>query len=279
MFGQAGADRWGLPRNVFNDAVQASVARAFGDRAPSARELDRYLASLHAADLALACACALGLEDAWDHFVREVRPILYRTADAIDPAGGARELADSLYADLYGIKEGSARQSLFRYFHGRSSLATWLRAVLAQRHVDLLRARRRTAPLPDQDDAVPAASALQPDPDRARLGALVQAAMRAAIDRLAAKDRMRLRSYYAVGMTLAQIGRITGEHEATVSRGLTRTRRELREAVEHHLREESRLGADEVARAFELAVDDPGTMDLQELFGAERKESAVDRSR
>ena len=35
------------------------------------------------------------------------------------------------------------RQSLFRYFHGRSSLATWLRAVLAQRVVDAVRVERR----------------------------------------------------------------------------------------------------------------------------------------
>lgn len=279
MFRQADAERWGLPRTDFDAAVRSSVARAFADRQPSARDLDRYLAGLHAADLALACACSLGIEAAWDHFVREHRPVLYRAADAIDPSGGARELADSLYADLYGIKDGSQRQSLFRYFHGRSSLATWLRAVLAQRHVDLVRVRRRTEPLPDHDEAVPAAPAPQPDPDRPRLVVLVQSAMRAAIDRLGAKDRMRLRSYYAVGMTLAQIGRITGEHEATVSRNLTRIRREVREKVERHLREESHLRAEEVARAFELAVDDPGTMDLQELLGAERKESTLDRSR
>jgi DNA-directed RNA polymerase specialized sigma24 family protein len=41
-----------------------------------------------------------------------------------------------LYADLYS-------KSLFRYFQGRSSLATWLRAVLSQRYVDRIRANRR----------------------------------------------------------------------------------------------------------------------------------------
>ena len=76
----------------------------------------------------------------------EYRPVLYRAADALDRHGGAREVADSLYAELFGIKNASGeRQSLFRYFQGRSSLATWLRAVLAQRYVDRLRAQRRLA--------------------------------------------------------------------------------------------------------------------------------------
>ena len=35
-----------------------------------------------------------------------------------------------------GSDDRGERRSLFRYFQGRSSLATWLRAVLAQRYVD-----------------------------------------------------------------------------------------------------------------------------------------------
>ena len=80
---------------------------------------------------------------------------------------GAREIADSLYAELYGIKNSAGeRQSLFRYFQGRSSLATWLRAVLAQRYVDRLRVQRRLEPLPDEESA--RAEATTPDPDRER---------------------------------------------------------------------------------------------------------------
>ena len=151
---RADGERWGLSAPALAAAVAAGAARAFAGREPSARELARYLDSLHLADLGLACACAAGHEAAWDHFVRELRPVLYRAADAIDPAGGARELADALYADLYGLDDRSGeRRSLFRYFHGRSSLATWLRAVLVQRHVDQLRAGRRTEPLPDDERA------------------------------------------------------------------------------------------------------------------------------
>ena len=270
LYRKSGAERWGLARDEFAAVVNASVDRAFAAARPSDRELDRYLGGLHLEDLALGCACAHGREPAWNHFVLEYRPALYRTADALDPTGGTRELADSLYADLFGLSDATDRRSLFRYFHGRSSLATCLRAVLAQRHIDALRARRRTEPLPE-DDSVSPAAAPSADPDRPRLVRLVVDALHLAIDALASKDRLRLRSYYVTQLTLAQIGRITGEHEATVSRQLSRTRRALRETVERHLREVSQLTAAQISRGLELALEDPGGMDLQQVM-AERKD-------
>ena len=142
LYREANAERWSVPQAAFTAALETSCAKAFAGVDAAPRDLERHFASLHLEDLALACACALGNTVAWDHFVLEMRPGLYRAADALDRTGAARELADSLYADLYGVDQrGGARQSLLRYFHGRSSLATWLRAVLAQRHVDRLQGR------------------------------------------------------------------------------------------------------------------------------------------
>ena len=53
--------------------------------------------------------------------------------------------------------------------------------------------------------------------------------------RLSDRDRLRLAWYYQQGMTLAQIGRLCHEHEATVSRHLSRTRKALRVDVEAQL--------------------------------------------
>ncbi len=78
------------------EALERSTAKAFAGRTPSNADLDRYNKSLHLADLALACACLSGHDAAWDHFVAEVRPALYRAADAIDRSGNAREVADAL---------------------------------------------------------------------------------------------------------------------------------------------------------------------------------------
>jgi RNA polymerase sigma factor (sigma-70 family) len=242
----------------------------------------------YAADLELARRCAAGEEDAWERFILEYRPLLYRAADALDPGGGARDLADSLYADLYGMPQGeSERRSLFRYFQGRSSLATWLRAVLSQRYVDRLRAQRRLDPLPDEDAAPPRGEgrrAEPPDPDRARHAGLLREALADGVDRLAARDRLRLACYYVRGLTLAETGRLLKEHEATVSRQLARTRKSLREAVERVLRSDHRLSAAQIAECFQFASEDAGPLDLGEMLGAQRpdgaarKKSAPDRS-
>src|SRR5439155_12841327 len=166
--------------------------------------------------------------------------------------GGARELADSLYADLYGLSDrGVERKSLFRYYHGRSSLATWLRAVLAQRHVDRIRAHRRVESLSDDETAaaIPVRTP-PPDPDRARFLLLIKDALAAALLRLPPRDRLRLASYYVQQLTLAEVGRLTGEHEATVSRHLTRTRRAIRLDLERQLRDEMKLSEAEIAQCF-----------------------------
>lgn len=276
-FEKAGAARWALTREEFGDALLASVRKSFPDGDPDRPEIHRYLSALHVADLALATACALGRERAWEHFILTHRPVLYRAADALNPSGGAREIADSLYADLYGLDDHTgARRTLFRYFHGRSSLATWLRAVLVQRYVDSLRVQRRAEPLEEDERAITKSVA---DPDRDHLVPLVERAVRAAIDALPAKDRLRLRSYYVSQLTLAEIGRITAEHEATVSRQLARTRRALRDEVQRHLREAAQLSEAQVHRALELAIEDPGALSLQRMFGAGRKNWAQDRSR
>src|SRR5262245_9948541 len=157
LYRTADAARWQVPLDAFADALERSVTKRFAGAAPTSSEIQKYLDSLHVADVALACACAAGHEAAWEHFILEQRPGLYRAAESIDRSGGGRELADSLYAELYGLRESdSGRQSLFRYFHGRSSLATWLRAVLTQRHIDAVRARARLEPLPEDAEVVDA---------------------------------------------------------------------------------------------------------------------------
>jgi RNA polymerase sigma factor (sigma-70 family) len=237
----------------------------------------------YARDLELARQCAAGDEAAWERFILEYRPILYRAADALDAGGGARDLADALYADLYGVAEaGAERRSLFRYFQGRSSLATWLRAVLSQRYVDRVRAQKRFERLPDDDrQAERSGHAGQPlDPNRMPHAALLRDALRHAVDRLDSRDRLRLGSYYVQELTLAQIARLFREHEATVSRQLKKIRRTLRDDVERQLRDDQGLSGAQIAECFTAAAEDAGPLDLAHLLGEDelRKKSADDRS-
>jgi RNA polymerase sigma factor (sigma-70 family) len=234
----------------------------------------------YARDLELARQCAAGEEQAWERFILEYRPQLYRAADALDPTGGARDLADSLYADLYGMPDsGGDRRSLFRYFQGRSSLATWLRAVLSQRYVDRLRERKRLEPLPE--DIAPSRPRADPiDPQRPRYLSLLRDALGRAVKALAPRDRLRLSCHYLQELTLAEIGRLLKEHEATVSRQLARTRRALREDVEQQLRDEAKLSEPQIAECFSAASEEAGPLDLRQLLGSDepRKKTAEDRS-
>lgn len=228
----------------------------------------------HEKDLELARACERGDETAWDRFMAEYRPILYRSADAIDPSGGAREVADSLYAELYGLKERDGqRKSLFAYFQGRSSLATWLRAILAQRYVDRIRGTRRLEELADNHVA-PSSS---PSVDHSRYAAAMHEALAAVVGALEPRDRLRVGCYYSQEMTLVQIGKLTHESEATVSRQLARTRRAIRASVERHLRDRPGFGDAEIRECFAAVIEDTGELDLGALLGG-RKNSVDDRS-
>lgn len=274
LYRKADAGRWSVPEEAFREALESGLPRVFPSGVPTPRDLERHLDRLHLADVALACACAAGHDLAWEHFIATHRPVLYRAADALDRTGRAREAADALYAELYGIRG----ESLLRYFHGRSSLATWLRAVLAQRYVDRARADRRTLPLEEEEAA--AIPHVAPDPDRPRYSELVGAALETAIATLEARDRLRLRAYYEQDLTLAQVGRITQESEATVSRQIARARRTLRDQVERTLADQHALDPAELSRCLASAMDDAGTIDLRRLFGSGtgRKIGAGDRS-
>lgn len=266
LYQRANGARWNVAPARFAAALEASVARALGAPPHDAGELERYLGGLHLDDLALACACTDGHDGAWEYFVLQHRPVLYRAADALAPGGGAREIADALYADLFGIDEkDGGRRSLFRYFHGRSSLATWLRAVLSQRFVDRIRSERRLEPLPEVETDTRVGVASSADPDRSRYVALLRTALTVALNGLASRDRLRLSLYYARQLTLAQTGRVLKEHEATVSRHLARSRAEIKRSVEQQLRSAG-LTDSEIARCFDSVMADAGPLDLAALF-------------
>lgn len=267
---RAQASRWRVSVDAFAAALERSAAKS---ALAADASVERYLSSLHLEDLALACACAHGDEEAWDHFVREFRPVLYRAADAMHPGGGARDVADALYAELYGVSDsGEARSSLLTYFHGRSSLATWLRAVLSQRVVDRARTWKRLSPLPDDESALPSTEPAS----ASRCLERVTAALKDALARLDDRDRLRLGWYHAQQMTLAAIGKVLGEHEATVSRQLARARKQIRAGIEASLTAAG-LSSTEIDDCMAEAAADPGTMDVAELLES-RKIASDDRS-
>src|SRR5439155_988443 len=148
LYGLSRAGRWQISRERFAAVLDRSASKALPPNSWTPQKLEKYLRGLHLDDLVLAAACADGCEAAWEDFYNSYRSYLRAAAAAIlhcrADSAEACDLADSLFSELYGLADGKgAERSLFRYFHGRSSLKTWLRAVLAQRHIDSIRAGRR----------------------------------------------------------------------------------------------------------------------------------------
>ena len=150
LYEKADAGRWKVPAEVLSNALERSAEKAFAGRTPSDAELDRYFDALHLADLALACACAMGRDDAWDHFVREFRPGMYRAADAIDPSRRrARNRGGALRRAVRPQGERRHPAIGVPLFPRPQQPATWLRSLIAQRYVDRHRETRRLEPLPE----------------------------------------------------------------------------------------------------------------------------------
>ena len=259
LYNRARAARWNLGADVL---AEAAARGALKSGAIETDRVEAYLDALHAEDLALALACKDGNSRAWEHFIASMRPPLYAAARAVagDEMRG-RELADSIWADLYGLEvRDGRRRSLLEYFHGRSSILTWARAILAQRHVDYIRSQSRTQPL-DHEVEDPR---IDPNSnhdeaagtERARYVRMLAAALDLALKTLAPQDRMRMAYYYRHELSLREIGRLMGEHESSVSRKLARTRNQLKSEIERRLRDIDLLSQDQIRLCYDFAAGD-----------------------
>ncbi len=259
------AARWAVSDDALHDAAWRG-AHAAGVVGGSA---DSYIDALHAEDLSLALACQAGGSTPWEHFITSFRPALSAAARAIagDEACG-RELADSLWAEMYGMEvRDGLRRSLLSYYHGRSSILTWMRAVLAQRHVDHIRSQSRLQPLDDHaEQATGDDHADAPDSARARYVAMLGKALEAALKALPPRDRMRMAYYYRHDLSLKEIGRVMGEHESTVSRHLAHTRDFLKREIERRLHDGDKLSPDQIRLCYDFAAGDL-QLDLSRALG------------
>jgi RNA polymerase sigma factor (sigma-70 family) len=257
LYTKSGAERWGLGRTEFAATIYRSFAARFKESDdPEISEVESFLDSLYADDLALVCACSCGIERAWKHFVERYGPVIDSFAVRLAKRSGyGSEIGSSLSAELYGLEGyGAHRRGGFDYYHGRSPLEAWLKVVITRRYVDEWRAASRLEPLHDNHRLSETPSEwLGVDPDRTRYTRILDRAISEAIAELTARDRLRISYYYLHGMKLAQIAKTIGEHESTVSRRLDSTRAFLRRRVGVLLRRVHGLDDDQVKQCLSYA--------------------------
>lgn len=231
LYEKSGGDKFGLLQHEFA-AILGEICGKYLEPVNHASQVRELCLSLRVEELVLARACARGQERAWEVFLVRYREKLYDMARAIareDSSG--RELADSLYADLYGttLRDG-ARVSKLASYTGRGSLEGWLRTVLAQEYVNRYRRQKRLVSLDEQSEEGTQYAA--PDPSPAAVpDTRLERATDEALAALPAEDRFILASYYLDERTLAQIARTLGVHESTISRKLDKMAKALRKQI------------------------------------------------
>jgi RNA polymerase sigma-70 factor, ECF subfamily len=223
----------------------------------SEREAD-FCSNLRLEELALARACAAGNERAWQDFISRYRQKLRSMALHIThDSAHAEELADSLFADLFGVNaRAGVRRSKLVFYTGRGSLEGWLRTVMAQEFINRYRKQKRSVSLEEQTEEGVQFAAAVPEPECASDPRL-EAATDEALSELSPEDRFTLASYYLDGRTLAEIARMLGLHESSVSRRLDRLQTGLRKRILAGLRTRG-LSHAQAAEALETDVRDIG---------------------
>jgi len=230
LYSRGKGAEFGLTHEAF-DQVLREVARKYLPPDCPQTEIHEFWATLRLEDLALARACAAGVERAWEVFLTRYREKLYDIAGYIArESSAARELADGLYADLYGttLRDGQ-RVSKLASYTGRGSLEGWLRTVLAQEYVNRYRRQRRLVSLDEEtEEGVQFAAARS---EVVVVDARVDAAVDETLAELPAADRFILASYFLDERTLAEIARTLHVHESTICRKVDKLARTLRKRI------------------------------------------------
>jgi RNA polymerase sigma-70 factor, ECF subfamily len=256
LFERSGGSAYGLSLKQFALILENVANRTEGMSGSTARQIEAFVSSLKLDELALAHGCAAGNQHAWDVFLTRYRESIYQSARSItrnETTG--RELADSLYAELYGLGPEEDRRSKLALYSGRGSLAGWLRMVLAQSYINQIRAGKRLVSIEEEEEEhgrqFPAASVESTAAPDSR----IKGATDEVLTQLSAEERFLLSSYFLDGRRLAEIGRTLGVHESTISRKMEKLLAEVRKRIRKNLERHgmSRRQADE---ALETDVRD-----------------------
>ena len=269
------ADNYGLSLDSLRSRIKSAVQKYLlrDDENVSASVIKEFIEKLQADDLCLIVACEQGHQKAWNDLVERFSTTVRSAArSAAANEDGADDLAQSIWAELHGLRRGDDGQPAGKlaYYSGRGSLAGWLRAVVAQLAIDQHRKQSRLVQTEEDADFdrliqhgqeqrgwSGGDAVLNPEVETSQkiAGAEMQAALSRAIKQLSAEDRLLVKLYYFDGLRLREAGVLLGVHEATASRRLTRIHSDLREGVEGILITEKGWTKSETDVAFsELAV-------------------------
>lgn len=174
-------------------------------------------------DLYLALACADGDDDAWREFERVHFAFIRDFAGRFLHGAEAQDLAATVIADLWQRKK-------IAQFQGRSTLRTWLGAVVTRMALNAKASTRLrvASTAPDLSAVDPPAPPQAGDDEGRALARLMQQA----IARLDPDEKLLLLFHYEQGLSLDRMAPLLGTSKATLSRRIAAIRDRLRQDVE-----------------------------------------------
>jgi RNA polymerase sigma-70 factor (ECF subfamily) len=195
-------------------------------RLPDAPDLIDAIGQLHAADLYLACACALGEPRALACFDEQFLAPVGRTWGTRHPlADFADEVRQALRVRLL-VSDGGGPPRIAGY-SGRGPLAAWVRMAATRLGLDL---RRRERPGSREEDEL-TLEARGDDPEleylKTRYAAELSEALKTTLAALSSRTANVLRLHYQEGMTVDAIGTMYRVSGRTVQRWLAEARRTI----------------------------------------------------
>lgn len=214
--------------------------RYLADRLPEKAQLPDALTGLNAAELHLACCCALGRPRAHIAFERycfsALPAVLSRFSSSDDFHDEVRQ---ALRERLFVARPG--QRARIEDYSGRGSLVGWVRIAAIRLAIDVLRQRGKEPP--SDEDALQTLT-IDPDPELRLLSERyrdeVKTAFRDSFAALSAAERNLLRLHHLDGLTIDELSALKRVHRSTIARRIARCCELL--ATNTHARLVERLG-------------------------------------
>jgi RNA polymerase sigma-70 factor (ECF subfamily) len=236
------------------------IEKSFGENATPDNAV-RIINSLHGNDLYLAFACAQHSPVAWDRFTSIYRKYIHDLTAFVCPVKSmVYELAETILTDLF-LPDRSGYSRIASY-DGRSSLATWLRAVVCHRVINE-RERKSNGMTQLNEDIFEKADeralvSMEMALRSSRYQVLIKDSLERACNELTDRERLMLLLRYDNGLQLGQIGCLFGLHQSTITRQLERVQTKIRHAVVSILTHKYGLSQAAIDECMAEIVENPG---------------------
>ncbi|MEK6323898.1 MAG: sigma-70 family RNA polymerase sigma factor [Acidobacteriota bacterium] len=236
-----------------------SVARKHLGSSVSHATAFAFINTLHTNDLYLSVACAKPSDVAWERFIVLYRAFIEKAASTVASTDdAAHAIADRITGHIF-LPNGSGRSRIGSY-EGRSSLATWLSAVINNAAIKEQNRCNRLEQLEGSHDVVDYALPRTVDAAlRARTYAsLVLDSLAVAGESLSEQERFILALRYEDDLQGYEIAAILGIHPSTVTRRLQRVYDKLRAKTISNLESEHQLSQFAIEECVDDIRENPG---------------------